>query len=160
MQSRCLRFYLYLLRSLLPILNSVKVRGSAERFLRLSTIGKGPVPVPGFLLKLKAMILAEISHIQGFMQLLMKSRNGKPWSPEDKSAILFHLRHLARSLPVLAVFSLPGGSLLLPFLAWFLDRRQNRNSHSPNPSAITVNPSAKPTERSPEPRTDQPFSGQ
>jgi hypothetical protein len=116
--------------------------------------------LPALLLKLKAMTLAEISHIQGFMQLLMKPRNGKPWSAEDKSAILFHLRHLARSLPVLAIFSLPGGSLLLPLLAWFLDRRQNRNSVSPTPIAETVNPSAKPMERSAEPRTDQPHSGQ
>jgi hypothetical protein len=109
------------------------------------------MPLPGFLAKLKAMTLAEISHVQGFMQLLMKSRNGKPWSAEDKSAILFHLGHFAKSLPVLAIFSLPGGSLLLPLLAWFLDRRRNGNSLSHTPAAKTVNPSAEPSEKSAEP---------
>jgi len=118
------------------------------------------MPLPGFLLKMKGMTLAEISHIQGFMQLLMKPRNGKPWSAEDKGAILFHLRHLARSLPVLAIFSLPGGSLLLPLLAWSLDRRQNRKSHSATRVAETLNPSVKPTETSTEPRTDHSHSRQ
>jgi hypothetical protein len=116
--------------------------------------------LPGFLSRLKVMTLAEISHIQGLMQLLMKPRNGKPWSAEDKRAILFHLRHLARSLPVMAIFSLPGGSLLLPLLAWFLDRRQIRKSLSATRVAETLNPAAMPTERSAEPRADQSHSRQ
>ncbi|MEW5975908.1 MAG: hypothetical protein AB1898_08900 [Acidobacteriota bacterium] len=79
-----------------------------------------------FLLQLKEILVAEVTHIQGFMQLLMKPRNGLPWSQEDKSAILAHLRYLGKSLPILVVFSLPGGGLLLPLLAWFLDRRRQR----------------------------------
>src|SRR2546426_5258326 len=96
--------------------------------------------LPPVLSELKAIILTEISHIQGFMQLLMKPRNGMPWSAEDRAAILLHLKHLARSLPVLVVFTLPGGSLLLPLLAWFLDRRKTRNQPavSPPPQATPV----------------------
>ncbi len=73
---------------------------------------------------IKELVLAEASHIQGFMQLLMKPRNGIPWSAEDRAAIRLHLRHLAGVLPILVIFTLPGGSLLLPLLAWFLDRRK------------------------------------
>jgi hypothetical protein len=99
------------------------------------------MPLRLVLSELKAIILTEISHIQGFMQLLMKPRNGMPWSQEDRAAILLHLKHLAKSLPVLLIFTLPGGSLLLPILAWFLDRRKTRNQ----PSAIPV-PETIPTE--------------
>jgi len=96
--------------------------------------------LPVLLSKFKAIILTEISHIQGFMQLLMKPRNGMPWSVEDRAAILVHLKHLAKSLPVLVIFTLPGGSLLLPLLAWFLDRRKNCNQPavSPAPQATPV----------------------
>ncbi len=90
------------------------------------------MPLPSMASELKAIILAEISHIQGFMQLLMKPRNGMPWSAEDRAAILVHLKHLAKTLPVLVVFTLPGGSLLLPVLAWFLDRRKNPKKPSAN----------------------------
>ena len=79
-----------------------------------------------FLSELKGMILDEVCHVQGLMRLLMKQRNRQGWSAEDKAAILFHLRHLAKSIPLLAVFSFPGGSLLLPLLVWFLDRRKKR----------------------------------
>lgn len=101
------------------------------------------MPLPLVLSEFKAIILTEISHIQGFMQLLMKPRNGMPWSAEDRSAILGHLKHLARSLPVLVIFTLPGGSLLLPLLAWFLDRRKHRNQPESNPVAEVVPAAAK-----------------
>jgi hypothetical protein len=75
----------------------------------------------------KLMVLDEVNHIQGFMLLLMKPRNGGEWVPEDKEALRRHLKRLARTLPALGVFALPGGSLLLPLLAIFLDRRKARN---------------------------------
>ena len=93
------------------------------------------MPLPSAISELKAIILTEISHVHGFMQLLMKPRNGMPWSQEDRSAILHHLKHLARSLPILVIFTFPGGSLLLPLLAWFLDRRKNRKKVSIVPSS-------------------------
>jgi hypothetical protein len=81
---------------------------------------------PSFLRHLQALTLSEVQNIQGFMQLLMKPRNGLPWTPADKQALVLHLRHMGRTLPFLALFTLPGGSLLLPLLAWFLDRRKRR----------------------------------
>ena len=82
---------------------------------------------PNILSSLKVAILREVHQIQGFMQLLMKPRNGMPWSAEDKLALHLHLKRVAQTLPILGLFSLPGGSLLLPLLALFLDRRRQRN---------------------------------
>ena len=77
---------------------------------------------PAFLLKLKAIGLKDLYHIQGFMHLLMKPRNGMRWTAEDKQELRSHLIPLAETLPYLAVFSLPGGLLLLPILARIMDR--------------------------------------
>ena len=79
---------------------------------------------PAFLLQLKAIGLQDLYHIQGFMRLLMKRRNGMPWTTEDKQELRGHLKSVGDTLPYLAVFSLPGGLLLLPLLAWFMDRRK------------------------------------
>ena len=87
-------------------------------------LARPQMTTPAFLVELKAMGLKDLYHIQGFMRLLMKPRNGMPWTAEDKAAIRLHLKSVAASLPMLAVFTLPGGLLLLPLLAWHLDRRK------------------------------------
>jgi hypothetical protein len=91
---------------------------------------------PAFLVELKAIGLRDLYHIQGFMNLLMKPRNGMPWTAEDKAAIRLHLKSVAASLPTLAVFTLPGGMLLLPLLAWHLDRRKRKLILSISPDSI------------------------
>jgi len=103
---------------------------------------------PAFLVELKAMGLRDLYHLQGFMRLLMKPRNGMPWTAEDKAAIRFHLKTVAASLPMLAVFTLPGGMLLLPLLAWHLDRRKRKLILSISPDSIKspAPQSATPTE--------------
>lgn len=94
--------------------------------------------LPAFLQPTKNLILGEVTHIQGFMNLLMKPRNGSAWSPEDRAAILVHLRRLTKTVPILAVFSFPAGSLLLPLLACFLDRRKTRKKAVPLPATSLV----------------------
>jgi hypothetical protein len=37
-----------------------------------------------------------------------------------------HLKNIAKIIPAIAIFSLPGGSFLLPILAEALDRRKTR----------------------------------
>jgi len=75
----------------------------------------------------KEAILMEVLAIRGLMQLLMKTRNtdGK-WTREEKIEVKRHLRNIAKILPAIAIFSLPGGSFLLPILAEALDRRKTR----------------------------------
>lgn len=82
--------------------------------------------VPFFLLPLKRLYLEQIVQVNGLMALLMKQRNGAAWTGEERRQLLAVLRGMAISIPLLAVFSLPGGSILLPALAWFLDRRKSR----------------------------------
>jgi len=69
----------------------------------------------------------EVLSIKGLMQLLMKTRNtDEKWTREERKEIKSHLRNLAKIIPAIAIFSLPGGSLLLPILAEALDRRKIR----------------------------------
>jgi cob(I)alamin adenosyltransferase len=79
----------------------------------------------GLLMKNKAFLLGQVLAVQGLMQLLMKNRNtGEKWSREEIKEIKKHLRQISKMVPVIIVFLLPGGSLLLPFLAEVLDRRK------------------------------------
>jgi hypothetical protein len=74
----------------------------------------------------KQFLVAEFSQVRGLMPLLMKPRNRQRWSPDDRAQILQHLRRLTRISPYLAVLVLPGGLVMLPVLAWWLDRRRGR----------------------------------
>lgn len=76
----------------------------------------------------RVQILAEITKMEGFMPLLMKQRNGTPWTNEDKAQIRQQLNSLARLSPYLLALVLPGGLIALPVIAWWLDRRRLRRS--------------------------------
>jgi hypothetical protein len=84
--------------------------------------------------KNRELILAEAVLVSGFMQLFMKPVNtGISWTREEKRELKQHIRHLAGYVPVLMIFLLPGGSLLLPFLADMLDRRKQRRDAGSKP---------------------------
>ncbi|MDP2640088.1 MAG: hypothetical protein Q8Q16_05390 [Betaproteobacteria bacterium] len=72
-------------------------------------------------------VLGEVVQITGLMPLLMKPRNRQKWSPEDKRQIITHLRRLSMDSPYLAVMVMPGSFVVLPALAWWLDRRRQNN---------------------------------
>ena len=95
--------------------------------------GATSIRVFGFLLPLKRMWLQSVLSVHGLMQLLMKQRNGAHWTPDDRREIRRYLRELGALTPALALFSLPGGTLLLPVLAWFLDRRRAKLRRSLGP---------------------------
>lgn len=69
-------------------------------------------------------VLGEVVQIAGLMPLLMKPRNKQKWSTEDKRLIATHLRRLSLVSPYLALMVMPGSFVLLPALAWWLDRRR------------------------------------
>ena len=78
------------------------------------------------ILKNRALIIKEGKYVQDFMRLLMKQRNtGVKWTREEKTQLKSNLKHLSLYVPVLIVFALPFGSLLLPVLTEVLDRRDN-----------------------------------
>lgn len=63
--------------------------------------------------------------MRGLLPLLMKPRNGTPWSVAEKTELLRQMRRLSRLSPYLVLLVLPGSALLLPLYAWWLDRRRN-----------------------------------
>jgi hypothetical protein len=72
-------------------------------------------------------VLGEVVQITGLMPLLMKPRNRQKWTPDDKRQIIDHLRRLSMVSPYLAVMVMPGSFVVLPALAWWLDRRRQNN---------------------------------
>jgi hypothetical protein len=72
-------------------------------------------------------VLGEVVQIADLMPLLMKPRNHQHWSLEDKRQIVNHLRRLSMVSPYLVVMVMPGSFIVLPALAWWLDRRRQNN---------------------------------
>ena len=77
-------------------------------------------------------LTSEILEVRGLMPLLMKPRNSGRWTDEDKKELVGHLRRLSSISRYLVVFALPGGVLMLPVLAWWIDRRSERNRGGPS----------------------------
>jgi hypothetical protein len=67
----------------------------------------------------------------------MKPRNGLAWTVEDKALLRDELRRLARATPGFLIFLLPGGALMLPLYAWFLDTRRSRREEAPRPDPVS-----------------------
>ena len=72
----------------------------------------------------KKHMLTEMGRVSGLIPLLMKPRNGQKWTHQDKTELRGYLKRLSYLSPYVAVVFLPGGLLLLPVLAWWLDRRR------------------------------------
>lgn len=75
----------------------------------------------------KKHLLNEILQVRGLMPLLMKQRNKGRWTTEDRMELRVHLRRLSNLSPYLVVLALPGSFIMLPALAWWLDRRRTRS---------------------------------
>jgi hypothetical protein len=72
----------------------------------------------------------EVSRVPGLMALLMRSRNGRPWTSAERDALRTQLRSMRRLGLYVAVMLIPGTALTLPLLAWWLDRRHTRRTSS------------------------------
>jgi len=83
-------------------------------------------------------VLGEVVQVTGLMPLLMKPRNKQKWTPEDKRQIVVHLRRLSMVSPYLAVMVMPGSFVVLPALAWWLDRRRQSNLRKNPPTGSTA----------------------
>ncbi len=84
--------------------------------MRLRTALHGPLQ--------RERLRAELSGVNGLLPLIMKARNGAPWTPEERTRLFHHLRQVASLSPYLIVLLAPGSMMLLPGLAWWLDRRR------------------------------------
>lgn len=68
----------------------------------------------------------ELAHIKGAWPLLMKQRQGGTWTPEEKVRLKAMVRSASSVSPYLFIWAIPGSMVLLPFLAWFLDRQRKK----------------------------------
>jgi hypothetical protein len=89
----------------------VEVRGAIRNIIQLQE-------------RERKALLSEIVQVKGLMPLLMKPRNKQRWSVEDKAELREHMRRISHISPYIAVMILPGSFLMLPLLAWWLDRRR------------------------------------
>jgi hypothetical protein len=79
--------------------------------------------------KNKDLILNETNEMSDFTKLLMKQRNtGTKWTREERLKLRYYLCRIAIYVPIILIFLLPFGTLLLPVLAESLDRRKNRRA--------------------------------
>lgn len=76
-------------------------------------------------------LLSEMVQVKGLMPLLMKPRNKQKWSEADLKELNVHLKRLSKLSPYIVVFVMPGGFAMLPVLAWWLDRRRQKNRVPP-----------------------------
>jgi hypothetical protein len=77
------------------------------------------------LVQYRGKILKEISSAKDLMALLMKGTRGK-WTKSELIKIKAHFVTLGKKVPVLMVFMLPGGLILLPLLIEVLERRTKK----------------------------------
>lgn len=91
----------------------------------------GRRPTPGLVKRMleaqkreRDVLLREMAQVRGLMPLLMRHRNGGQWSREERQQLMGQLNALAHMSPYLVVLALPGSFMMLPVLAWWLDRRR------------------------------------
>jgi hypothetical protein len=77
------------------------------------------------LVQYREKILKEIDSAKDLMALLMKGTRGK-WTKGELFKIKAHFVTLGKKVPILMVFMLPGGIILLPLLIEVLDRRKKK----------------------------------
>ena len=80
----------------------------------------------------RKFLLSEMSQVRGLMPILMRRRNKQQWSPEELAEIRAHLKRISKLSPYLVIIVMPGGFAVLPVLAWWLDRRRNRDGKGGN----------------------------
>jgi hypothetical protein len=79
----------------------------------------------------KDFLIGELQQARGLMPILMKQRNGQRWTPEERAELRGHVGRLSRLSPYLVLVVMPGGFLMLPVFAWWLDRRRMRQRQLP-----------------------------
>jgi len=80
----------------------------------------------------RKFLLSEMSQVRGLMPILMRRRNKQQWTPEELDEIRAHLLRISKLSPYLVIIVMPGGFAALPVLAWWLDRRRNRERNGGN----------------------------
>jgi hypothetical protein len=75
-------------------------------------------------------IRKELFRARGVIHLLIKRRNGEKWSDEERAKLLHDLRAMSHLSPYLIPLLMPGGVLLLPLVAWWMDIRHKKRKNT------------------------------
>ena len=70
----------------------------------------------------------ELAQRKGAWPLLMKQRDGGKLTFDEKSHLKTMVRSASSVSPYLFIWAVPGSMLMLPFLAWFLDKRRKNKA--------------------------------
>ena len=81
----------------------------------------------------KRRLQDELALMKGAWPLLMKQRRGGRWTPEERARLKDMVRSASSVSPYLFIWALPGSVVLLPFLAWFLDRQRKQRLRKRKP---------------------------
>lgn len=79
----------------------------------------------------RELIAGELGKVKGLFPLLMKYRNGRRWTTNERDELIGQMRAMAYLSPYLLVMVLPGSVVALPVLAWWLDRRRQNHRGIP-----------------------------
>ncbi len=67
----------------------------------------------------------ELGKMKGALPLLLKQRQGgAKWTPEEKVQLKGMVKSASSVSPYLFIWALPGSMVMLPFLAWYIDKRR------------------------------------
>ena len=80
--------------------------------------------------RVRDMIRKDIQDTPGLMALLMKPRNGSRWTPAERAELVGQLSGISRLGLFLALAVVPGTTVALPLLAWWLDRRRTQDARA------------------------------
>jgi hypothetical protein len=81
----------------------------------------------------KRRLQDELALMKGAWPLLMKQRRGGRWTQEERARLKDMVRSASSVSPYLFIWALPGSVVLLPFLAWFLDRQRKQRLRKRQP---------------------------
>lgn len=70
-------------------------------------------------------LYSRLAQANGLLKLLMKRRNGERWTAEERAELR---RGLSKLSPYLLPLLMPGGFLMLPVMAWWVDRRHRKRN--------------------------------
>ena len=77
----------------------------------------------------RIFVVQEVLKVKGLMPLLMKQRNGNKWTATERRELIETMRAFSNLSPYLVTLALPGSVMILPLLAWWLDRRRGKRGH-------------------------------
>ena len=78
----------------------------------------------------KTGLRQEVATMKGSVVWLLRQRRQGQWSSQERTQLRQVMRSASSVSPYLVIWVIPGSLLLLPFLAWFIDRRRSQRAQA------------------------------